>query len=61
MAASFTLPDLEKRVQERAKASADVLLDTRKLLDRGVVHCARNWVKRPSRQPSPPSVRIAIA
>src|SRR5262247_4081463 len=36
----FTLKDLEKRVKERAKASAD-LSYTRKLLDRGVVHCAK--------------------
>ena len=32
--------DLEKRVQERAQASADVSY-TRKLLDRGVAHCAK--------------------
>jgi phosphoribosyl-ATP pyrophosphohydrolase len=38
--ASFTLHDLEKRVQERAKASADVSY-TRKLIDRGVIHCAK--------------------
>ncbi len=38
--APFTIYDLEKRVQERAKASADVSY-TRKLLDRGVVHCAK--------------------
>ncbi len=38
--APFTIHDLEKRVQERAKASADVSY-TRKLLDRGVVHCAK--------------------
>ena len=38
--AGFTLQDLEKRVQERAKASADVSY-TRKLLDRGVAHCAK--------------------
>ncbi len=36
----FTLRDLETRVQERAKASADVSY-TRKLLDRGVAHCAK--------------------
>jgi len=36
----FTLKDLEKRVKERAKASAD-LSYTRKLLDRGVTHCAK--------------------
>jgi len=38
--ASYTLHDLEKRVQERAKVGADVSY-TRKLLDRGVVHCAK--------------------
>jgi phosphoribosyl-ATP pyrophosphohydrolase len=37
---NFTLHDLEKRVQERARASADVSY-TRKLLDRGVAHCAK--------------------
>jgi phosphoribosyl-ATP pyrophosphohydrolase len=35
-----TLADLEARVQERAGASADVSY-TRKLLDRGVAHCAK--------------------
>jgi phosphoribosyl-ATP pyrophosphohydrolase len=38
--AGFTLQDLEKRVQERATAGADVSY-TRKLLDRGVSHCAK--------------------
>mgnify|MGYP001302912574 CR=1 FL=1 len=38
--ADFTLQDLEKRVQERAKASPDVSY-TRKLIDRGVSHCAK--------------------
>jgi len=38
--ADFTLQDLEKRVHERAKASADVSY-TRKLIDRGVSHCAK--------------------
>ncbi len=38
--ANFTLHDLEKRVQERAKASADASY-TRKLLDQGVAHCAK--------------------
>ena len=38
--ATFTLKDLEKRVRERAQASAEVSY-TRKLLDRGVVHCAK--------------------
>jgi phosphoribosyl-ATP pyrophosphohydrolase len=38
--AVFTLEDLEKRVQERAGASAEVSY-TRKLLDRGVAHCAK--------------------
>ena len=37
---NFTLHDLEKRVQERSLASADVSY-TRKLLDRGVAHCAK--------------------
>ena len=37
---SFTVHDLEKRVQERAQASADVSY-TRRLLDRGVAHCAK--------------------
>ena len=36
----FTLHDLAARVQERARASADVSY-TRKLLDRGVAHCAK--------------------
>ena len=36
----FTIHDLEKRIQDRAKASADVSY-TRKLIDRGVVHCAK--------------------
>jgi phosphoribosyl-ATP pyrophosphohydrolase len=38
--ADFTLQDLEKRVHDRAKASADVSY-TRKLLDRGVSYCAK--------------------
>ncbi len=38
--AMFTLHDLEKRVQERARESADVSY-TRKLLDRGVSQCAK--------------------
>ena len=38
--ARFSIHDLEKRVQERARASADVSY-TRKLLDRGVAHCAK--------------------
>jgi phosphoribosyl-ATP pyrophosphohydrolase len=37
---TFTLHDLELRVQARAKESADVSY-TRKLLDRGVAHCAK--------------------
>ena len=36
----FTLHDLEQRLQARAKESADVSY-TRKLLDRGVSHCAK--------------------
>src|SRR3989475_12379593 len=38
--ANFTLRDLEKRVHERAKASAHVSY-TRRLLDQGVAHCAK--------------------
>ena len=37
---SFTIRDLERRVQARAGESADVSY-TRKLLDRGVNHCAK--------------------
>ena len=37
---NFTLRDLEQRVHERAKASADVSY-TRRLLDKGVAHCAK--------------------
>jgi phosphoribosyl-ATP pyrophosphohydrolase len=37
---AFTLHDLEKRVQERARESADVSY-TRKLIDRGVAQCAK--------------------
>ena len=37
---NFTLHDLERRVHERAKASAE-LSYTRKLVDRGVAHCAK--------------------
>ncbi|HXX25345.1 MAG TPA: phosphoribosyl-ATP diphosphatase [Pseudolabrys sp.] len=36
----FTLADLEKRVHERAKASASESY-TRTLLDKGVAHCAK--------------------
>jgi phosphoribosyl-ATP pyrophosphohydrolase len=38
--AMFTLNDLENRVRERAQASPEVSY-TRKLLDRGVAHCAK--------------------
>ena len=38
--AKFTLHDLEKRLHDRARASADVSY-TRKLLDKGVAHCAK--------------------
>ena len=37
---NFTLHDLEKRVHERAKTSADASY-TRKLLDQGIAHCAK--------------------
>ncbi len=36
----FTLADLEARVKARAQASADASY-TRRLLDRGVAHCAK--------------------
>jgi phosphoribosyl-ATP pyrophosphohydrolase len=36
----FTLSDLEKRVHERAKASASESY-TRALIDKGVAHCAK--------------------
>lgn len=36
----FTLDDLEKRIQARAQESAEVSY-TRKLLDRGLMHCAK--------------------
>ena len=39
---TFSLADLEKRVKERAKAGADVSY-TRKLLDKGVAHCAKKF------------------
>jgi phosphoribosyl-ATP pyrophosphohydrolase len=37
---TFTLGDLAARVKERAQASPDVSY-TRKLLDRGIAHCAK--------------------
>jgi phosphoribosyl-ATP pyrophosphohydrolase len=37
---NFNFHDLEQRVRERAKASADTSY-TRQLLDRGVEHCAK--------------------
>ena len=37
---TFTLADLEKRVRERAKASAKESY-TRALIDKGVAHCAK--------------------
>jgi phosphoribosyl-ATP pyrophosphohydrolase len=36
----FTVHDLEKRVRDRAQASPEVSY-TRKLVDRGVAHCAK--------------------
>jgi phosphoribosyl-ATP pyrophosphohydrolase len=39
---SFTIYDLEKRVTDRAAAGADVSY-TRKLLDRGIAHCAKKF------------------
>ena len=38
--ATFTIRDLEARIAERAAASAETSY-TRKLLDKGVAHCAR--------------------
>jgi phosphoribosyl-ATP pyrophosphohydrolase len=38
--AKYTLQDLEKRIETRAKATPDVSY-TRKLLDKGVAHCAK--------------------
>jgi phosphoribosyl-ATP pyrophosphohydrolase len=38
--ADFTLHDLEQRLRQRAQESADVSY-TRKLLDRGIAHCAK--------------------
>jgi phosphoribosyl-ATP pyrophosphohydrolase len=37
---AFTLADLEKRVHQRAQASADKSY-TRSLIDKGVAHCAK--------------------
>ncbi|HVX92162.1 MAG TPA: phosphoribosyl-ATP diphosphatase [Xanthobacteraceae bacterium] len=39
---SFTLHDLERRIKERAGAPAETSY-TRKLLDRGVGHCAKKF------------------
>jgi phosphoribosyl-ATP pyrophosphohydrolase len=36
----FTLADLEKRIRDRAQASAEVSY-TRTLIDKGVTHCAK--------------------
>ena len=38
----FTLADLEQRISDRAKARAEVSY-TRKLLDKGVAHCAKKF------------------
>src|SRR5690349_15058360 len=38
--AGFSLNDLEQRLRDRAQESAEVSY-TRKLLDRGVAHCAK--------------------
>src|SRR5437016_4307310 len=37
---AFTIHDLERRVQQRAGKTADTSY-TRKLLDRGIAHCAK--------------------
>ena len=39
---TFTLRDLEQRIQARARESADGSY-TRKLLDRGINHCAKKF------------------
>ena len=39
---TFTLRDLERRIQARARESADISY-TRKLLDRGINHCAKKF------------------
>ena len=39
---TFTLRDLEQRIQARARESADSSY-TRKLLDRGINHCAKKF------------------
>jgi phosphoribosyl-ATP pyrophosphohydrolase len=39
---TFTLSDLERRIKERAQASADKSY-TRQLLDKGVAHCAKKF------------------
>ena len=39
---TFTIADLEKRIQERASASAEKSY-TRQLLDRGVAQCAKKF------------------
>ncbi len=39
---TFTLADLEARIKERAKASAETSY-TRQLLDRGVAQCAKKF------------------
>ena len=39
---TFTLRDLEQRIQARARESADISY-TRKLLDRGINHCAKKF------------------
>ena len=40
--AKYTLQDLEKRIETRAKASPEVSY-TRKLLDKGVAQCAKKF------------------
>jgi phosphoribosyl-ATP pyrophosphohydrolase len=39
---TFTLRDLERRIQARARESGEVSY-TRKLLDRGINHCAKKF------------------
>ena len=42
MSSKFTIADLERRVSDRAKASAEESY-TRKLLDKGVAQCAKKF------------------
>jgi len=49
---TFTIRDVEKRIADRARESADISY-TRKLLDRGINHCAKKFGEE--------AVEVAIA